>query len=413
MSLSGAMSSLCTDFRNPRRALPAPLLLAVLLLSLNPGPLRADELVWTPALAVQEAYNDNISLASGAGSGDFISTVSPSLALSDKAERHDASLAAGMDWLDYPRHSANNSIDYQLQGSGNYLAGPRLSFSGGAGYHKNSLLGTLDPASRLATNAVVGSQNYRAGGKYLITESLSAALDYQRSLDDYQSAGLLDTTVQQGSAQLNLDLSRIRPNTTLVPRLAFRRDETDVSRVDDLSGSLGVMADLSELWHLNLSAGGQGTRSRFETLSPTGSELGFGSSQSLGWLGNLSLSYGGEKISGALNLVRDLTTASGRSGATQQSGGSLSLAERFCRKFSGRLDGGYSFNKAKPDQFSAIGINEVSRNLTALLHYDLSDDLALEGSYRNTRIDYHEFGTRANQNIIMLRLAWQHPMFVK
>jgi len=189
-----------------------------------------------------------------------------------------------------------------------------------------------------------------------------------------------------------------------------------VSRVDDLSLSLGVKTDLSALWHLTAAAGGQTSRSRFQQVSAAGAPLGFGVSSETGWLANLSLGYGGEYLSGSLNLVHDLTTASGRSGATRRNSGSLSLSERFTRRLTGSLALSYSWNKAAADQFSGTGTDEVTRNLNALLHYDLSDDLknglALEGSYSNTGIDYRLAGNRADQNVFMLRLSWQRLMFM-
>jgi hypothetical protein len=406
------MSSLFTDIVHGR-GIPALILLAALLFTVRSAPVWADELTLAPSLTLQEQYSDNIFLATEHATGDFISNLSPSLSVFDKAERHDESLTAGVTRVDYLNHTANDSFDYILQGAGNYLASPRLSLSGGATYQRDSRFGSIDPASGLATNSVIIHQSYQFGEKYLVNEFCSAGLDYQRSQDNYLGSGYFDTVVQQGTAQLTVDLSRFRAKTSLMPRISFNRDQTDQSRVDNLSTTIGGATDLSELWHLAANLGAQSVRSRFQQLNSSGAPLGWGESENAGWLGNLSLSYAGERLSGGVSLIHDLTTASGRSGATQRTAASVSVSKRFTRKLSGNLAVSYSWNKADPGEFSGSTTDQTSHNANCLLRYELSDDLALEGSYNNTGVDDHQNRTQANQNVFMLRLSWRHPMFIK
>ena len=53
----------------------------------------ADEFKLTPSLAVKEEYNDNILYTQTDIQKDFITTISPGLALTDRTERMDLSYA--------------------------------------------------------------------------------------------------------------------------------------------------------------------------------------------------------------------------------------------------------------------------------------------------------------------------------
>ncbi len=70
-----------------------------------------DECKLTPSLAVKEEYNDNILYTSTNTEKDFISTISPALALTNKTERTDFSLSGRLDHRLYSSHRDLNDTD--------------------------------------------------------------------------------------------------------------------------------------------------------------------------------------------------------------------------------------------------------------------------------------------------------------
>jgi outer membrane protein assembly factor BamA len=131
-----------------------------------------------------------------------------------------------------------------------------------------------------------------------------------------------------------------------------------------------------------------------------------------GWVGNLSFNYNGEKLNSAVSFNHDVSLGAGRTGSTERTGGTVTLGNRFTQELSGAIDFGYFLNKSNRDQFSVQPIDEKTLDLNCKLHYDINNDLALEANYHYVNIDYGQFGSRASQNIFMLRLVMRHELFL-
>src|ERR1039458_3162662 len=86
----------------------------------TPSFLHAAENTFVPSIALSEEFNDNISLTTDSKRSDFITTVSPGLAINSKTERSGLGLLAGLNWLTYARNSDLSSAGYSLQGKGNH-----------------------------------------------------------------------------------------------------------------------------------------------------------------------------------------------------------------------------------------------------------------------------------------------------
>jgi len=383
------------------RALPV-----LIVLCCCPAPLHAGQLIVTPSLALRQEYNDNIYSVASGRRGDFLTTVSPALALSEGSEVATGSLAGGVNELLYLRNSGNDGLGYFVRGSGRYTLTPRLDLS-------TDLGGTRDSsASSIASNSQVTSsrtlhQDYRVGERYQASELLSSSLSLGFGRDDYDNPVYLGTRHYLGSVEADYDLGRRFPGLTLVQVLSASRDATNLSRVDNLGATIGVTKNLSELWHFSLNAGGRYTHSRFQVA---GSPL-WASHDQGGAVGNLSLGYADARYSASVTVSHDLSSASGRSGAMQRTGGSLSLGDRFTGRLIGSLGAGYTWNRSGQDQLGSGAIDERYRNLAGSLRYEFFDapsDLALELSYTYNNTDYRLFGVQMNQNIAMVRLIWQH-----
>ena len=393
------------DFFRRLRLLPV-----LVVLSLLPAPLFAAQDVITPSLSLQEQYNDNVFSLTSGRRGDFLSTISPALAASRSSESLSATLAGGVSELLYLRNSASDGLGYFVRGSGAYTPTPRLALSADLAGTRDANASSIDPVTSLVTSSRSLHQNYRLGEKYGVNQLVLSSLSLGYGRDDYDNKVYLSTRHYLGSAEVDYDLGRRFPGTSLVQVLSVSRDATDLSRVDSLSATLGILKNLNEIWRLSLSGGGRYTTSR----SRVAGSPNWGSHDEGGGVGNLSLAYSGARLSGSFTLSQDLSSAAGRSGSTQRTGGSLSLGEKFTPRLSGTLGAGYARNLSGRDQFGAGAIDERDLNLTGSLRYEFFDapsDLALEASYSYNNNDYRLLGTQMNQNIVMVRLVWQHASF--
>jgi len=373
------------------------------------SPLHADQLILTPSLSLRQEYNDNVSGVTSGKRSDFISTVSPRITLNEGTERVNASLAGGLNSLHYLRDTNNSSVGYFLQGAGHYTATPRLALSTDLSYLRDASASSIDPESSLIISSKATHQSYRLGGRYAVHELLSTSLGLSYARDDYDSPIYLGSRHYLGSAGVDYDLGAHLPGATLAQLLTFRSDVTDQSRVNNLNATLGLSWRLDELWRLSLNAGGRFTGAEFQQAGGAGRK----SHEEAGGVGNLSLAYAGERVAGTLALSHDLTAASGRNGATQRTGANLSLSRRFTRQFSGNLQAGYARNRSGQGQFAVQAIEERATSLGGSLRYEPFEapgNLAIEASYTYSSIDYRLLGTQMEQNIVMLRVSWPHPM---
>ena len=395
------MSSLFPDLLHPERVLPA-----LFLASLLSAPVRADELVLAPSVSLREEYNDNVSASTSGRQSDYITTLSPMLTVSEGTERLNASLTGGVNSTHYLNRTKSSALGYALKGAGTYMGTPRLSLSTEFGYTRDSSASSIDPATSLVVSSRTERQSYRLGGRYRVTERLSTSLGLGYARDDYDSRDYLGTRHYVGNAGFDYNLSSRFTGVTLSQLVTFRRDATDISEVNNLSMTLGLSKELNQLWQLSLNAGGRFTMSEFQVSGDPNWET----HEEGGALGGLSLAYKGERLGGTLALSHDLTGASGRSGATRRTGGSLTLSERFTRRLTGQLAAGHARNRAEQGQFGGQAIDERSSNLGGSLRYQLLEfpsDLSLEASYSYNNTDYRLLGTHMVQNVVMLLVNWQ------
>ncbi len=378
-------------------------LVALILLTTAPA-VMGQELKLTPSIAAKEEFNNNIFLATGNRLGDFITTLTPTLELSSRTERGNASLSGGINWLKYASHSGSDAVDYFVNGTGGYQVNPRLALSAGASYTLNSRPDQLDPSTGLSINSESRVQSYQAGGSYAATEKSRISLSYGYSQQDYDRSDLVGSRQHQAAASLSYTLT---PQTSLQESFDFNRQLTDVSTVDNYSATLGLSYRIRELWSLSMKAGGRFTRSDLVEGGVNNSSNG-----DWGWVGNISFNYSGERLNGSVSFNHDVSLAAGRTGSTERTGGSVTLGNRFTQELSGAINFGYFLNKSSQDQFSVLPIDEKTLELDCMLHYDFNKDLAMEANYRHVDIDYGQFGTRANQNIFMLRLVMRHDFFL-
>jgi len=378
-----------------------------------PLPLLGAELSLTPGLAIKEEFNDNVFLDAGSRRTDYITTVTPSLDFSGADERRNITLSTGVNWLDYARNAALNSVDFYAQGGLGYRLDPRLSLSAAAGYVRDSRPDRTDPDTGLALKTGSDRQTYQLSGNYAVTEKSNATFSYAYSREIYDNPGLLTTTVHTANLAQDYDLDRYLRRARLVGSFSYSRDLTNVSQVDNYTGALGLVKKFDELWGISLNAGGRFTHSEFDVatlLSPTQLVTSKAGSDGSGWIGNLSVNYSGERMTGALSFRHDITTASGRAGSTERTGVSTTASDRFTRELSGFFGLDYSWNRSEQNQFAAQPIDEKNLTATGGLRYDFSEYVSLEGNYRYNNIHYSRSSSQASQNVFMLRLTMRRDV---
>jgi hypothetical protein len=380
--------------------------IVLLIVSVVPEPLQADELKLVPGLELKEEFNDNIFLATTSRRMDYITTLTPSLDLSSATERGSVSLTSGVNWLKYARNGGLDSLDYYIQSGLGYRIAPRLSVSAGAGYVQNSRPDRIDQSGLTLTS---GSDrlSFQTSGNYAVSEKSTAMLSYAFSREVFTNTGSLDTTVHTVNLSQDYDLGRYLEQTKLVGSFGYSRNLTDISLVDNYTLSLGLTRKFHELWSVSLNAGGRFTHSEFDVttfIPPAQFVPSTRQDDDMGWIGNLSVNYSGIKTNASLTFNHDVTTASGRTGATERTGGSANFSSRFTGELSGFLGMGYSWNRSGQNRLSAQTIDEQNVTFSSGVRYDFSEYVSLEGNYRYNMIYYGNTSAEARQNVFLLRL---------
>lgn len=383
---------------------------ASMLVMVVPALLPAEELKLTPGLTIKEEFNDNVFLASGSRRADFITTLTPSLDFSSATERQSVDISTGVNWLDYSRNAALNSVDYFVQSGLNYRFDPRLSLSAGAGYVRDSRPDRSDLDSGLTLKTGSDRQNYQLSGSYAVSEKCRSTASYAYSQEQYDNPGLLTTTVHHFNIAQEYDLGHYMQQAKLVGSFSYNRDFTDVSQVDNYTGTAGLVKKIHELWRFSLNAGGRYTLSEFDVMNSDKQVTSKATSDGGGWVGNLLINYGADGTDANLSFKHDVTTASGRAGATERTGVSAYLSERFTSELSGFFGMGYSWNRSDQNQFSAQSINEKNLTINGGLRYDFSRYVSLEGNYRYNNIYYSQSSSRISQNTFILRLMMRRDV---
>ncbi len=386
--------------------------LAIIIALALPLPLLGEELKLIPGLSLKEEFNDNIFLATGSPRKDFITTLTPSLDLSSTTERLSGSLSTGVNLLDYSRNSALNSADYFVQSGVTYRYDPRISISAGAGYLRNSRPDRSDD-NGLALKTGSDRQNYQLSANYAVSEKSSSTFSYAYSQELFDNPSYLTTEVHTATIALDYDLDRILRQAKLTGSFGFARNLTDVSQVDNYTATVGLSKKFHELWGFSLNAGGRYTLSEFDmttVIAPSQAVTSKTTSDEDGFIGNFAINYNDESRSGALTFNHDITAASGRSGATERTGFSANLTERFTSELSGIVGMGYYWNRSDQNQYSSQSIDEKNLIINCGLRYDFSEHLYLEGQYRYNSIDYSRISSQAAQNVFMLRLTMRRDL---
>jgi hypothetical protein len=367
-----------------------------------------DEFKLTPSLDVKEEYNDNILSTSTDTQKDFITTLSPGLALTDRTERMDLSLLGRLDYRLYSSYSDNNATDQYYEGTGKYAFTPRLDLSGKALYSVNSNHDRdFATTGLLLTNVKRIRQNYTISGGYQLSEKTMTTFSYDYLNDKYDS--VLYNYLKTNTSNLGFirDISNFLKSTKATINMGYTKSNTPGMKTNNYEATIGIDHTFDEKWSMLLDGGGRYTNTKFQISELQQEE----SNHSRGTVGHFALTYKGEQNSGSLNASIDLLPASGYSGSTERTSFVLNLSRRFTYELYGTLSGGYYINKSRAGEFSTQEINENTMSLSPSVRYEFDKDKSLEASYTYNRTKDNGIGSNVESNIFRIRFRIQHHLF--
>jgi len=414
------------------------LILIVLFILLLPiPPAGANELKLVPSLTLKEEYNDNIFFSTSGRQSDFVSTMTPGIELSDRSERLDADILLQLNGILYARTSDLNAVDQDYHGRLGYMLSPRTNISSSARYIVDS-----QPEREIATTGLVipspvkrHQQQYSLTLQQALTEKTSAALAYSYEQDDYDNNSFSNLRYHDASLTLSHDLDWLMRATKGSVTFDYAHYNSSVnlidslnsdSTVDNYSATVGISRAFTEVWSVQANAGGRYTVSKFHSWEPVIVQpfppLPFfeeffvpvnTKSHQWGWVGQVALSYKGEKTEGSLAFNADVQPASGQtSGTTDRVGLVADMRRRITYELSGAMTVGYYQNKSTPGAIAGQAIDQDTILLTPNLRYEFSKDMYMEASYQYAKVFYNISHTNADQNTFFIRFYIQHPFFM-
>jgi hypothetical protein len=384
-----------------------------------PGMVRdavGDEFKLTPSLAVKEEYNDNILYSPTDAQKDFIATLSPGLALTDRTERMNISLSGRLDHRLYSSHSDLNATDQYYEGTGKYAFTPRLNLSGKALYSRDSRTDRDFETTGLSfTNVKRERQNYTVSGDYLLSEKTMTTFSYDYLNDTYDSLSRTDMEANTFNLGFIRDMSTVLESTKARMNMGYAKYNVPGIKIDNYEATIGIDRAFNEKWNLLFDGGSRYTRSQFTitefVLVPPFSIERKEKNSGWGVVGQLALTYKGERNSGKISANLDVLPASGYSGSTERTSFAFYVSRRFTYEFYGTLSGGYYINRSKAGEFSTQRIDEDTIGLTPSIRYEFDKDKAIEASYTYNRTKYNVSGDEAQRNTFFVRFRIQHHLF--
>ena len=372
-----------------------------------------------PAVEFKQEYNDNLYFVSSGTAtspmkSDFISTLSPQLTLQRKGEQLQFSLTGRLDRRWYWSTTDLNATDQTYRGNFRYAMGPRYSISGKGDYIQDSRPDRdIQTTGLVLTTAKRNRQVYGLSQEYIMSERTMATLSLDWMKDTYEQTGstFIDLESRSGSLTFMHDLSALAENTKSMLNFGFSQYSYTEMEINNYSGTVGLSRQLDEKWTFIVSGGARYTYSRFTYqpifFIPAERVRTYG----LGGVGQLAITYKGEKTEASLAAARDLAPAYGQAGAAERTMFSLSMKRKFTYELSGIFSGSYFFNKSDQGDYSATTIDTETLNLSPGLRYDMSKDFYIESTYTYARVKDNASNTVADRNLVMLRFCLQHPLF--
>ena len=358
-----------------------------------------------PSLTLRQEYNDNILFAQNDERHDFITTVSPEVALRQTSERLKASLTGRLNGTYYADNKPLNEWDHSVAGELHYNLTPQATVSVKAKITRDS----RPDRDIEETGLVLGTeardrQQYSFSWSYMLADektAVSGTVGY--SSDDFADSSSLDLTSYNLSLGLSRNLSALtKPTAARVNFAAGRYNYSGVA-IENYNLTVGVGRDFSETLRGNISIGPRYTSTRYEIIGLT--------EGSWGATGTVSLSSEGMYTTRDIALSHDVGAASGRTGTTEKTSLVLNMGRRFSDTVRGNLSVGYYRNRTDRGQLGGRDSDERTLRIRPRLRYEMTDDLKLIAAYTLTRIYDPKDDTDKKRSLLFFQLRYQSALF--
>jgi hypothetical protein len=335
-----------------------------------------------PSLSVAEEYDDNIGLSGTLKNHDYITMLTPRIALSYKGVRADSSLSYEAVAEFYKEHSELNTVKH----IGNFMSRYQLSQTAELKVQDGFVYSP--EATDIAPTVIVPprTKQYNNSASASISQKLSpltsVSVAYNYVVQRYENSGLIGGTVHDSAVhgvQLNLvhGLTRTDTLTASAGYRYFKID--DFSRQQVYTISLGGMHLFSESFSLDAIGGANLYQDPSNRYLPSA-------------LFNVALKKSWQDTSASLSYLRDLTVGSGiATSAVATQAVLLGVERNLTQKLRATLSGSYAVNKS----LSGPSVDTTSYGGTAALDYDIT--AWLKGQIRYSYFQQRSHGTVGNE----------------
>jgi hypothetical protein len=363
---------------------------------------EAAEVKIVPACELKEEFNDNIYLTTGNPKSDFITNLTPSVAISRASENLNFDLLTGLSWHKYARTEGIGKTDLQYNAQISNRFSERDDIGLSTAYTRNSRPGSVSLATGLPIST--GSDHYQYSGnvKRLLDDTTSTTAAYSFVRDTYDNQDSQANQVHEASLVVAKDLSTVVPALKGTFSTIFSRAKYRDSSSDNYTMKIGISRNIHERIGVNLSAGGQLIDSTFLATTET-------SNKSWGAVGSASLNYSGENSFGSLSFSRNFTPASGQVGAVETSTFGLTLGRSLSEKSTAQISASYNINQASSGQFSSQSTDDRALNLRADIMYKMTKFFDAGLQYAYYKVTYTAHDQRVAQNSVILRIVAKYP----
>lgn len=413
------------------------------------NPAVGGDLSTTTSITIKQAYNDNIFLvdedpeirlrpaATGPGqpqtntkSSDFITTISPGIAVKHEGPRTTISISGRLDFLRYADLSDLNDVSHFYNGLFRYQLNPYTRLTLDGSYIRDSDPGSETDITGLNYGTDVRHrQNYGAGLEFDLSELSLIRLNYRYSQDDFSksSLGTDDTDARRRQREANdskthhasifytRDISDLIERTFIYSNMRYLNYNTTNTEQNNISMVMGGGYQLSETISLKADAGMRYSHEKSNRIQrrqltlPPFYEYTIVEQRRGEWgpAGHAQIEYQGLWTWVRLKYSHDVQAASGMETMTRLTEVRLDASRRFGEFFT--ITGFNSY-------FLHAGheVDEKTLNLGMTINYELSQYFSLTGKYTHTR-KREELGQReqwvlpdAGRNMFFVSLTYKY-----
>jgi len=206
-----------------------------------------------PSLSVKEIYSDNIFSTPDNTEHDFIMVLTPGIYLQLPVRDHTFSIAANTTLTRYAEFSSENTNDYFVNGTANFMFGSRINLKASDTFIKGH-----EPRGSSSSGIIEKFDNNTAAASltYLLAEVSKVQVDYSRTDWDFKTSTFRSRSEDLISAYLYY---RLMPKTSAFIQYNFKNvrfDDNTIGLDNKMqSGLLGLSWDITGKSKGSIAAG--------------------------------------------------------------------------------------------------------------------------------------------------------------